>query len=50
MPPRRRTRRGTRDDLVTRIAALQQAGIDEIVIQPAIDPPEEMAQFANLIA
>jgi len=39
---------GTRDDLITRIAALQEAGIDEIVIEPVVDPPAEMAELAKL--
>jgi hypothetical protein len=33
-----------------RIAAPEAAGIDEIVIQPVIDPPTEMAEFAELTA
>ncbi|MBM0239545.1 LLM class flavin-dependent oxidoreductase, partial [Micromonospora sp. ATA32] len=41
---------GTRDDLLSRIAAMEAAGIDEIVIQPVIDPPTEMAEFAKLTA
>ncbi|WP_328868721.1 LLM class flavin-dependent oxidoreductase [Streptomyces sp. NBC_00287] len=40
---------GTRDDLHTRITTLQQAGIDELLIQPVIDPPTEMAQLAKLL-
>lgn len=40
---------GTRDDLRARIATLEQAGIDELLIQPVIDPPTEMAQFAKLL-
>ncbi|MEU0845795.1 LLM class flavin-dependent oxidoreductase [Streptomyces sp. NPDC005962] len=40
---------GTRDDLRTRITALEQAGIDELLIQPVIDPPAEMARFAKLL-
>ncbi|MFB4278525.1 LLM class flavin-dependent oxidoreductase [Nonomuraea sp. MTCD27] len=39
---------GTRDDLLARIATLEQAGIDEIVIQPVVDPPAEMAELAKL--
>ncbi|SDM12185.1 LLM class flavin-dependent oxidoreductase [Nonomuraea jiangxiensis] len=39
---------GTRDDLLTRIAALEQAGINEIVVHPVIDPPTEMADLAKL--
>ncbi|MFS7879590.1 LLM class flavin-dependent oxidoreductase [Streptomyces asiaticus] len=40
---------GTRDDVRTRITALEQAGIDELLIQPVIDPPAEMAQLAKLL-
>jgi alkanesulfonate monooxygenase SsuD/methylene tetrahydromethanopterin reductase-like flavin-dependent oxidoreductase (luciferase family) len=39
---------GTRDELSARIAALETAGIDEIVIQPVIDPEREMAVLARL--
>lgn len=40
---------GTRDDLRARITALEQAGIDELLIQPVIDPPTEMARLAKLL-
>ncbi|MEV4394862.1 hypothetical protein [Nonomuraea sp. NPDC049607] len=40
---------GTRDDLRARIATLERAGIDELLIQPVIDPPAEMAQLAGLL-
>ncbi|WP_433239440.1 LLM class flavin-dependent oxidoreductase [Streptosporangium sp. CA-135522] len=40
---------GTPDDLRARIATLEQAGIDELLIQPVIDPPTEMAQLAKLL-
>ncbi|NUS09094.1 MAG: 5,10-methylene tetrahydromethanopterin reductase, partial [Nonomuraea sp.] len=40
---------GTRDDLRARIAGLEQAGVDELLIQPVIDPPTEMARLANLL-
>ncbi|AGP51882.1 LLM class flavin-dependent oxidoreductase [Streptomyces rapamycinicus] len=40
---------GTRDDLLTRITALEQAGVDELLIQPVVDPPAEMAQLAKLL-
>jgi alkanesulfonate monooxygenase SsuD/methylene tetrahydromethanopterin reductase-like flavin-dependent oxidoreductase (luciferase family) len=41
---------GTRDDLRARITTLeQQAGIDELLIQPVIDPPTEMARLAQLL-
>ncbi|WP_083933212.1 LLM class flavin-dependent oxidoreductase [Kribbella catacumbae] len=39
---------GTRDDLLARVATLEDAGVDEIVIQPVVDPPAEMAEFAKL--
>ncbi|MFI7120463.1 LLM class flavin-dependent oxidoreductase [Amycolatopsis sp. NPDC049868] len=39
---------GTPDDLRSRIAALAEAGIDEIVVQPVVDPPREMAELAEL--
>lgn len=40
---------GTRDNLRTRITTLKQAGINELLIQPVIDPPTEMAQLAKLL-
>lgn len=40
---------GTHDDLRTRITALEQAGVDELLIQPVIDPPAEMAQLVELL-
>lgn len=40
---------GTRDALLARIATLEQAGIEELLIQPVIDPPTEMAQLAKLL-
>ncbi|MEU5868801.1 LLM class flavin-dependent oxidoreductase [Nonomuraea sp. NPDC047529] len=40
---------GTRDDLRARIATLERAGIDELLIQPVIDPPAEMAQLVGLL-
>ncbi|GAA3179784.1 LLM class flavin-dependent oxidoreductase [Nonomuraea roseoviolacea] len=40
---------GTRDDLRARITTLEQAGIDELLVQPVIDPPAEMAQLAKLL-
>lgn len=39
---------GTRDDLLARIATLERAGVNEIVIQPVIDPSTEMAELAKL--
>lgn len=41
---------GTRDDLLARVAILEQAGVDELLIQPVVDPPAEMAQLARLLA
>ncbi|EPH43566.1 hypothetical protein STRAU_3390 [Streptomyces aurantiacus JA 4570] len=41
---------GTREDLLARVTTLEQAGIDELLIQPVIDPPTEMAQLAKLLA
>ena len=39
---------GTRPQLLTRIAAMERAGIDEIVIQPVVEPEREMAELATL--
>jgi 5,10-methylenetetrahydromethanopterin reductase len=41
---------GTPDELTERIAALETAGIDEIVIQPVVDPDKEMVALAGLMA
>lgn len=41
---------GTRPQLLTRIAALERVGIDEIVIQPVVEPEREMAELAALTA
>ncbi|MGI5414069.1 LLM class flavin-dependent oxidoreductase [Streptomyces chartreusis] len=40
---------GTRNNLLARITRLEQAGINELLIQPVIDPPTEMAQLATLL-
>ncbi|WP_059047051.1 LLM class flavin-dependent oxidoreductase [Streptomyces acidiscabies] len=40
---------GTRDDLRTRITALERAGVTDLLIQPVIDPPAEMARLAALL-
>ncbi|MFD9190189.1 LLM class flavin-dependent oxidoreductase [Streptomyces phaeochromogenes] len=40
---------GTHDDLLARITTLEQAGVDELLIQPVVDPPAEMAQLAKLL-
>jgi alkanesulfonate monooxygenase SsuD/methylene tetrahydromethanopterin reductase-like flavin-dependent oxidoreductase (luciferase family) len=39
---------GTRDELTQRIATLEKSGIDEIVIQPVVDPERELAEWAGL--
>ncbi|MGJ5895412.1 LLM class flavin-dependent oxidoreductase [Streptomyces sp. V2] len=41
---------GTRDDLRTRITELERAGVTDLLIQPVIDPPAEMARLAELLA
>ncbi|WP_407563403.1 LLM class flavin-dependent oxidoreductase [Streptomyces sp. 184] len=41
---------GTRDDLLARLTTLERAGVDELVIQPVVDPPTEMARLAKLLA
>ncbi len=40
---------GARDDLLARITTLEQAGVDELLIQPVTDPPTEMAHLAKLL-
>lgn len=40
---------GTRDDLRARLGALGQAGVDELLVQPVVDPPAEMARLAELL-
>jgi hypothetical protein len=40
---------GTREELGERLAAMSQAGINEIVIQPVVDPEVEMTELAKLI-
>ncbi len=41
---------GTRQELLDRIAAMERAGVDEIVIQPVVDPEREMGELASLTA
>ncbi|GHC68975.1 LLM class flavin-dependent oxidoreductase [Streptomyces flavofungini] len=41
---------GTRAELTERINVLEKSGVDELVIQPVVDPPAEMAEFARLLA
>ncbi|MEV4081318.1 LLM class flavin-dependent oxidoreductase [Nonomuraea fuscirosea] len=40
---------GTPDDLVKRVATLEASGIDELLLQPVLDPDQEMADFARLL-
>ena len=39
---------GSRDELATRIAEMEKSGVDELVIQPVVDPVAEMTEFAEL--
>ncbi|MFJ5264800.1 LLM class flavin-dependent oxidoreductase [Streptomyces sp. NPDC088387] len=41
---------GTRDELTGRINVLEKSGVDELVIQPVVDPETEMADLARLLA
>ncbi|MEU4199980.1 LLM class flavin-dependent oxidoreductase [Streptomyces sp. NPDC045470] len=41
---------GTRDEVVERIGTLGKSGVDELLIQPVVDPETEMAEFARLLA
>lgn len=41
---------GTRAELTERINALEKSGVDELVIQPVVDPENDMAEFARLLA
>lgn len=41
---------GTRSQLLERIANMEQAGIDEVVIQPVVDPESEMVELSKLMA
>ncbi|MFI6909484.1 LLM class flavin-dependent oxidoreductase [Nonomuraea sp. NPDC050394] len=40
---------GTPDELAARIGALGKSGVDELVIQPVVDPETEMAELARLL-
>ncbi|MFT2018762.1 LLM class flavin-dependent oxidoreductase [Streptomyces sp. 796.1] len=40
---------GTRGEVVERIAALERAGVDELLIQPVVDPERQMVEFARLL-
>ncbi|MET7358177.1 LLM class flavin-dependent oxidoreductase [Streptomyces sp. NPDC005562] len=41
---------GTRGELAARIVLLEKSGVDELIIQPVVDPDAEMAEFAGLLA
>ncbi|GIJ73761.1 LLM class flavin-dependent oxidoreductase [Virgisporangium ochraceum] len=41
---------GTRDELIEHLAVLECAGVDEIVVQPVVDPERELAVLAELMA
>ncbi|MFE0424240.1 LLM class flavin-dependent oxidoreductase [Streptomyces sp. NPDC058953] len=41
---------GTRDEVVERIDALEKSGVDELLIQPVVDPETEMTEFVRLLA
>lgn len=41
---------GTRGEVTERIDALEKSGVDELVIQPVVDPETEMAELARLLA
>ncbi|WP_151477438.1 LLM class flavin-dependent oxidoreductase [Streptomyces albicerus] len=41
---------GTWDEVTERISVLEKSGVDELVIQPAVDPETEMAELARLLA
>ncbi|MEU1815884.1 LLM class flavin-dependent oxidoreductase [Streptomyces roseifaciens] len=40
---------GTRSEVTERINALEKSGVDELVIQPVVDPETEMAELARLL-
>ncbi|MFK0257346.1 LLM class flavin-dependent oxidoreductase [Streptomyces sp. NPDC090445] len=40
---------GTRDEIGRQIDALEESGVDELVIQPVADPEAEMAELARLL-
>ncbi len=41
---------GTRGEVTERINVLEKSGVDELVIQPVVDPETEMAELARLLA
>ncbi|MCC3772662.1 LLM class flavin-dependent oxidoreductase [Streptomyces sp. UNOC14_S4] len=41
---------GTRGEVTERIGVLERSGVDELVIQPVVDPETEMAELARLLA
>ncbi|OPC77908.1 5,10-methylene tetrahydromethanopterin reductase [Embleya scabrispora] len=40
---------GTRDELGERIDALEKSGVDELLIQPVVNPEADMAELARLL-
>lgn len=40
---------GTRSEITERINVLEKSGVDELVIQPVVDPETEMAELARLL-
>ncbi|MFF5985036.1 LLM class flavin-dependent oxidoreductase [Streptomyces olindensis] len=40
---------GTRDEVRQQLNALKESGVDELVIQPVVDPAAEMAELARLL-
>ncbi|WFB05688.1 LLM class flavin-dependent oxidoreductase [Streptomyces sp. LX-29] len=41
---------GTRGEVIERINVLEKSGVDELVIQPVVDPETEMTELARLLA
>ena len=41
---------GTRSEVIERIDVLEKSGVDELVIQPVVDPEAEMTRLALLLA
>ncbi|MEU2563631.1 LLM class flavin-dependent oxidoreductase [Streptomyces longispororuber] len=40
---------GTRDEIGQRLDALEEAGVDELVVQPVVDPEADMTELARLL-
>ncbi|GAA2208456.1 hypothetical protein GCM10009850_039140 [Nonomuraea monospora] len=47
-PHKSALKNATRDELLARLTVLEQAGIDEIIVHPVVDPPAEMAALTKL--